>query len=154
MVNVGDICQPTAFTQKPHAYIAGSSGKINKLLVGLWCHPVNHCCFPKPVNPAAHQVIHKVIAAGNRIKNSTYKPCLITTLDSAKAKIYAILDFVFAAIFWLAAALWSALSEAGSFMIEALNISRKCKEVNNITLFISAESKIQNDVHHFIKYHS
>ena len=43
------------------------------------------------MNPAAHQVVHDVIAAGNRIKNSTHEPCLIATLDSAKAKIYAIL---------------------------------------------------------------
>ena len=90
VIDIGDTGLAAAAAQKPQTDIASAASKINQLLMRLRCHPVNHRCFPQPVNATTHHIIHNVITIGNRIKYAAHHARFVGTLDGAKAKIYGI----------------------------------------------------------------
>ena len=62
----------TARVRHPERHVARAAGEIEqreRALAFRWVHRCHQRVFPGTVQSARHQVVHQVVAAGNRMKN-------------------------------------------------------------------------------------
>jgi hypothetical protein len=90
-INVGDMRKTTTRAQETLANIASAASQIDQGLMRLWCHPVDHRRFPQPMHTATHQIIHKIIAVSDRIKDAAHQSGLVSAVYLTETEIDAVI---------------------------------------------------------------
>src|SRR3546814_6072094 len=67
--------------------IAGAAGDIQHADRAGGAEPVDHGGFPQPVDAARHQVVHQVVAAGDRFEDAADQPHLVAYRHAAEAEM-------------------------------------------------------------------
>ena len=89
-VDVADRDLAAAALQKAKGDIAGAAGDIQQMLIRPRGQPIEGGVLPQPVDPAAHQVVHQVIAAGDRGEHLAHQAGLVGAGDIAETKMGAV----------------------------------------------------------------
>ena len=72
---------------EPERDVAGAAGEVRKAHARARAQPFDQRRLPQPVQPARHQIVHQVVAGGDRIEHAADQPGVLVLAHPPEAEI-------------------------------------------------------------------